>query len=288
MNNECNQLIVTGTQPQLLHVVCNDLAPYVPCTVSAFSEYTFNNDTAPPIMAYVMSDLSKKHHYNIAMLKHKGCVHLTVFAEHATVPTMCELLRSHVDDIELLPLHPAQCERLQDVILPRIGCDSDAYTHTSLDIQSLLSVQCAINFEEIVQLVEEHFCAKLTLAKVASQLNLSPSRVSHLFKDVCGIGFRHYLTCRRLEEAETLLANPRANITSVAFELGFSSPSHFCKAFKETFGLTPRSYMAGNRQFSLDERFTRYQRLRLTILPNIIRLAHPVVPAHRTQMHSVG
>lgn len=263
------------------------LESYMPVEKRPFSDFTFSDEPAPHVMAYVMSDLSNKHVYNLAQLKLKGCQHLIVFAEHLTVPAMCELLRTHVDDVVLMPFHVKECERLQDTVLPLLGeCASDY--HSEPDEISDMSVQSAINFEEIIQVIEEHFCAKLSLARISKELNLSPSRVSHLFKDVCGIGFRHYLTCRRLEEAETLLTDPKANITSVAFGLGFSSPSHFCRAFKESFGLTPTSYIAGNRQFTLDEKFSRYQHLRLTILPHIHKMAHQVIPPVRMQLRSVG
>ncbi|WP_175405039.1 helix-turn-helix transcriptional regulator [Salinimonas lutimaris] len=278
-------LTITGSHPAMMQEVFDELSLVIPAHCRPFSDFTFTDNQAPPVIAYVMSDLNNKHIFNLADLKRRGCHHLIVLAAHLTVPAMCELLRTHVDDVVVLPILARETERLQDSLLPIL--DSKRAFDKPRDFEGdELSIQCAINFEEIIELIEEHFCAKLSLAKVSDALSLSPSRVSHLFKDVCGIGFRHYLTCRRLEEAETLLADPRANITSVAFGLGFSSPSHFCKAFKDMFGITPTAYLAGNRQFALDDRFRRYQHLRLTILPYVRRLANQTIPAERVQLRA--
>ncbi|MBD3586569.1 helix-turn-helix transcriptional regulator [Salinimonas sp. HHU 13199] len=288
MSKNNSLLTITGTQPVLIEEVSTMIDAYLPVETCGFSEFTFENQNASPVMAYVMGDLTAKHAYNLNVLKQQGCQYLLVFAEHLTVPAMCDLLRSHVSDVVLIPLRLCDCERLQDSILPLLGQDAARLSVPAQSPAEMLTTQNVINFEEIIQLIEQHFCAKLSLQRIARELNLSPSRISHLFKDVCGMGFRHYLTYRRLEEAETLLIDPKASITSVAFGLGFSSPSHFCRAFKESFGLTPKAYMSGNRQFQVDEHFNRYQHLRLTILPEISRLAGQTVPPSRMHLKSVG
>ncbi|MCW8109366.1 helix-turn-helix transcriptional regulator [Alteromonas ponticola] len=289
MYSEQPCLVLTGTQPALMKEVCSSLDNVLPVSTAAFSQFTLNDQPAPELVAYVMSNLNSKHAYNIDSLKTKGCRFLVVIAQHLTLPSLCELLRLHVDDVVLLPCYPQDCIRLQDSILPRLAPSHDTRHITKIQQLELgCSAQNSINIEEIIQLIEEHFCAKLTLARVANELNLSPSRVSHLFKDICGLCFRQYLTCRRLEAAEMLLDNPKSNITSVGFALGFSSPSHFCRSFKEQFGLTPRAYMEGCREFVLNDVYKRYQNLRLNILPAMQATARQRVPVERTQLHSIG
>lgn len=287
MNDKYKSVILTGSQPVLMDMANEALKEFVPVKILPFSHFAFDPNNAAEVMAYVMGDLSSKHVYNLELLKQGGCRFLAVFAEHLTVPAMCELIRVHVDDVFLTPIGIPECERLQDKVLPILGCDTARKPGGLPRITNTLSPQNAINFEEIIQLIEEHFCAKLSLSRVANELNLSPSRVSHLFKDVCSLGFRQYLTYRRLEEAETLLALPRASITSIAFGLGFSSPSHFCRAFKETFGLTPKAYLSGNRQLVVDSNFKRYQHLRVTLLPQAHPSTQPGLPPARAQFHNV-
>jgi AraC-like DNA-binding protein len=47
----------------------------------------------------------------------------------------------------------------------------------------------------------------------------------------------------RLKEALKLLSKKRGNISEIAFEAGFSSPSYFTKCFKKKFGLLPAIYL---------------------------------------------
>jgi len=47
----------------------------------------------------------------------------------------------------------------------------------------------------------------------------------------------------RLQKAKELLRKKKYNISEIAFETGFNSPSYFTKCFKATFGLLPLSYL---------------------------------------------
>ena len=47
----------------------------------------------------------------------------------------------------------------------------------------------------------------------------------------------------RLKEALKLLRKNAGNISEIAFEAGFSSPSYFTKCFKKKFGLPPAIYL---------------------------------------------
>jgi AraC-like DNA-binding protein len=47
----------------------------------------------------------------------------------------------------------------------------------------------------------------------------------------------------RLNEALKLLSKNAGNISEIAFETGFSSPSYFSKCFKRKFGVLPAIYL---------------------------------------------
>ena len=47
----------------------------------------------------------------------------------------------------------------------------------------------------------------------------------------------------RLEKAAELLLNKTGNITQLANSVGISNPSHFTKAFRDYFGVSPRKYL---------------------------------------------
>jgi len=63
-----------------------------------------------------------------------------------------------------------------------------------------------------------------------------------------GESFSGYLLRRRLEHCERLLRDPAwasRSITEIAFRSGFSDTTHFGRAFKARYGLTPRDFRRG-------------------------------------------
>lgn len=71
------------------------------------------------------------------------------------------------------------------------------------------------------------------------------STLYRLFEPMGGV--TAYIAQRRLHHAFRLLSDtrqPRVRISRLAAELGFSHPSAFTRAFKETFGLSPKAVQA--------------------------------------------
>jgi len=71
---------------------------------------------------------------------------------------------------------------------------------------------------------------------------LSPYHFLISFKQSFGEPPHRYWTARRIERAKALLANPRASITEIAFDIGFSAVSAFSAAFHRITGQTPTDY----------------------------------------------
>jgi AraC family transcriptional regulator, positive regulator of tynA and feaB len=79
---------------------------------------------------------------------------------------------------------------------------------------------------------------------VASSLGLS-RRYIHVLFAAAGTTFSHELYGCRLQRAERLLRDRRydgVGIAEIAWNCGFSEPSHFTRRFRESFGLPPTAY----------------------------------------------
>ena len=74
-----------------------------------------------------------------------------------------------------------------------------------------------------------------------------------LFRKHLGETPHQRLLARRLQEARNLLATSNQNLKELAFECGFSSAEHFCRTFKERFGMTPGEYRRRNMPESFRE-----------------------------------
>jgi AraC-like DNA-binding protein len=88
----------------------------------------------------------------------------------------------------------------------------------------------------------------LTPTSVARACKITTRYLHQLFSDDTETVAR-YILRRRLEECARILSSPSQRgrtVTSVAFSFGFNSPTHFGRAFRAQFGVTPREYRYGN------------------------------------------
>ena len=87
------------------------------------------------------------------------------------------------------------------------------------------------------------------LAELARRVGMCQSKLCRCFREVYGMSPFDYLRSKRLDTAEQYLRQGRMNVTQVAFSVGYSSLSHFSKAFKRHTGLLPRQCQ-GQRGFA--------------------------------------
>jgi AraC family transcriptional regulator len=81
-----------------------------------------------------------------------------------------------------------------------------------------------------------------TLEMLGQEVGCSPFYLSRIFSREVGLTIPQYLRNVRMERAAQLLRSGRYNVTEAAIEVGYSSLSHFSKAFCETIGCCPVLY----------------------------------------------
>lgn len=91
--------------------------------------------------------------------------------------------------------------------------------------------------------IHEHYHQQITAASVADHCHLSYSYFSRQFKKITGITFTKYLNFMRITEAEKLLLDRQASVTSIGFKVGFTDTSYFIKQFKIFKKMTPKKFM---------------------------------------------
>lgn len=85
----------------------------------------------------------------------------------------------------------------------------------------------------IISGLDDRTWIDLSVQEIAVKVNLSPSRLSHLFKSEAGISLKSYILIRRMEYAYRYVKSG-GKITEAAYRAGFSSSAHFaytCKMF---------------------------------------------------------
>ena len=96
--------------------------------------------------------------------------------------------------------------------------------------------------KRVIDFMETHLAENISLNVLADLVRLSPYHFLRSFKQSFGEPPYRYWTGRRIERAKASLANPRASITEIAFDVGFSGTSAFSATFRRITGQTPTDY----------------------------------------------
>jgi AraC-like DNA-binding protein len=93
--------------------------------------------------------------------------------------------------------------------------------------------------ERTTAILRSHLCEPPDIEALGAQVGCSPFYLSRLFSKETGMTIPQYLRQVRMERAAELLLAGRHNVTEAAVEVGYSSLSHFSKAFCTTIGCCP-------------------------------------------------
>jgi len=90
--------------------------------------------------------------------------------------------------------------------------------------------------------MDQHYRDPLTLKQVADEARLSPNYFSQLFHEFVGVTFQEHLQVLRARFAGSLLRATEMSITDICHASGFRALSHFERAFKAQYGMSPRAW----------------------------------------------
>ncbi|WP_323844683.1 GlxA family transcriptional regulator [Microbulbifer magnicolonia] len=123
-----------------------------------------------------------------------------------------------------------------DTLLPvwsRGRCGRGSMLHSEVDDRSTLA--------EAQALMRSNLSEPLTTREIASYVGISSKRLERIFRRFAGqLPARFYIGLR-LSLARQLLHHSSCSIEEVGRRCGFVSASHFSRAFRNHFGLSPRA-----------------------------------------------
>jgi len=98
--------------------------------------------------------------------------------------------------------------------------------------------------KKITDALGENPSRQETLEEWASQVGASSRTLARLFQDETGLTFGAWRQQARLLKALERLASGE-QVTAIALDLGYESPSAFSAMFKRALGTSPRRYFSG-------------------------------------------
>ena len=106
---------------------------------------------------------------------------------------------------------------------------------------------------QINTFVGENLGRKIYSNEMADLVGLSNSHFRYLFTLIFRSTPSEYLLRRRIEKAKDLLTTSKS-ITSIAYELAFSSSQYFSNAFKKLTGMRPKEYRRATQNMSAENK----------------------------------
>jgi AraC family carnitine catabolism transcriptional activator len=93
--------------------------------------------------------------------------------------------------------------------------------------------------QRVLALMEQSIEEPLSCAALARRLRLSPRRLQRLFRRELSSTPSQQYRKLRLAKAHALLQQTDLPVTEIAFSAGFSSPAHFSRLYRRSFGRAP-------------------------------------------------
>lgn len=91
----------------------------------------------------------------------------------------------------------------------------------------------------IIQYINQHLTEDLSVDSISEQFYISRYYLMHTFKQETGYTVGNYITIKRLSLAQSFI-NSGASIVEAAEAAGFKTYSTFLRAYKKTYGTSPR------------------------------------------------
>jgi AraC-like DNA-binding protein len=114
-------------------------------------------------------------------------------------------------------------------------------------VNAMMSISTPADFRirKVVQAIDGK--PSETIQDLSLLVNLSPSRLSHLFKAQTGWNLNSFLWNRRMDKAADLLRSTEMRVKEITDCVGYGQTPSFNRAFKKKFGSSPTSYRSRQR-----------------------------------------
>lgn len=135
--------------------------------------------------------------------------------------------------------------RIKNLLEQRIKLQQKFGKDTKLKIENITPNKSDQEFLlKAISIVEKNISnAEFDSDKFADEIFLSRSQLYRKLLSITGQSTGEFIRTIRLKKAARLILEKQLSVTQIAFEVGFNSPSHFTKAFKQMFDCLPSEFV---------------------------------------------
>ncbi|MEG1520236.1 MAG: response regulator [Clostridia bacterium] len=156
-------------------------------------------------------------------------------------------------------LKPVNEDKLKAVI-EKISCKVEEKNRTEQVAKVVTNAIQILNLEGIelnsiqsnyvskaLAIIKEHYAEKISIEKIADELEVSASYLSREFKRYTSNTFLEFLNKFRIQRAVELLSGGQLKVYEVGEKVGFFDYKHFYDIFKKYAGMSPSGYINNDK-----------------------------------------
>lgn len=170
-------------------------------------------------------------------------------SEPATITQKVRSVRNVIDPDAVRAAHGLRRLLISGKTLDKLLCEQYLLTLQTCGIQAKYNA-CDDEYanthqsdtkwrSQIVDYIEASLNTQLSLSELASHSHLSIRQFNRKFTKLIGVTPHSYIVERRLIRVRQLLTNSSWDMSSIAYDCGFSSHSHMSAQLRARYGVTP-------------------------------------------------
>jgi DNA-binding response OmpR family regulator len=164
----------------------------------------------------------------------------------ASFESKIEGLETGADDYLTKPFSFRELSvRIKNLLEQRLKLQQKFGKDSKLKIENITPNKADQEFlQKAIRVVESNLSnTEFDSDKFAGEIFLSRSQLHRKLHSITGQSTGEFIRTIRLKKAAGLLLEKELAVTQIAFEVGFNSPSHFTKAFRQMFNCLPSEFV---------------------------------------------
>ena len=170
--------------------------------------------------------------------KPRGCDILDLIYSAADVFAACTQIADRTEQLEWFRKRCEQCSNTEKLFLQLKNFQQK---HIQ-DIEEKRENERVRPVRKAKEYIQNHYGDPITLEEVSSEVGLSPTYFSVLFKKTEGEGFARYLINVRIEQAKILLRETNLPVVEICKKVGYNDLKHFTQTFEKVTEVKPSTY----------------------------------------------